>query len=151
MPNNIALDWHWGDSEKVSAAFASAAHVTKLPAINQRLVVNAIEPRSAIGEFTKTDERWTLHSCSQGVFGLKNMLRDVLGAPAEKVRILTGNVGGSFGMKAALYPEYVCILHAARELGRPVKWTDDRSGRSSPTITAAPSTWKWRSRSTRTG
>jgi aerobic carbon-monoxide dehydrogenase large subunit len=128
VPNNIALDWHWGDSEKVSAAFASAAHVTKLPAINQRLVVNAIEPRSAIGEFTKTDERWTLHSCSQGVFGLKNMLRDVLGVPAEKVRILTGNVGGSFGMKAAMYPEYVCILHAARELGRPVKWTDDRSG-----------------------
>ena len=77
---------------------------------------------------TRTDERWTLHSCSQGVFGLKNMLRDVLGAPAEKVRILTGNVGGSFGMKAAMYPEYVCILHAARELGRPVKWTDDRSG-----------------------
>ncbi len=62
------------------------------------------------------------------MFGLKNMLRDVLGAPAEKVRILTGNVGGSFGMKAAMYPEYVCILHAARELGRPVKWTDDRSG-----------------------
>ncbi len=128
VPNNLALDWRWGNSEKVSAAFASAAHVTKLPAINQRLVVNAIEPRSAIGEFTRTDERWTLHSCSQGVFGLKNMLREVLGVPAEKVRILTGNVGGSFGMKAAMYPEYVCILHAARELGRPVKWTDDRSG-----------------------
>ena len=128
VPNNVALDWHWGDREKVSAAFARAAHVTRLPAINQRLVVNAIEPRSAIGEFTKTDQRWTLHSCSQGVFGLKNMLRDVLGAPAEQVRILTGNVGGSFGMKAAMYPEYVCILHAARELSRPVKWTDDRSG-----------------------
>jgi aerobic carbon-monoxide dehydrogenase large subunit len=128
VPNNIALDWQWGDSEKVAAAFASAAHVTRLPAVNQRLVVNAIEPRSAIGEFTKSDERWTLHSCSQGVFGLKNMLREVLGVPAEKVRVLTGNVGGSFGMKAAMYPEYVAILHAAKALGRPVKWTDDRSG-----------------------
>src|SRR6185437_2701945 len=68
------------------------------------------------------------HSCSQGVFGLRNSLKDILNAPADKVRVLTGNVGGSFGMKASVYPEYVCILHAARALGRPVKWTDERSG-----------------------
>jgi carbon-monoxide dehydrogenase large subunit len=128
VPNNVALDYHQGDSAKVEAAFKSAAHVTRLPAINQRLVVNSIEPRSAIGEYAKADAKWTLHSCSQGVFGLKNMLRDALGAPADKVRVLTGNVGGSFGMKAALYPEYLCVLHGARELGRPVKWTDERSG-----------------------
>jgi carbon-monoxide dehydrogenase large subunit len=128
VPNNVALDYHQGDSAKVEAAFKSAAHVTRLPAINQRLVVNSIEPRSAIGEYAKADAKWTLHSCSQGVFGLKNMLRDALSAPADKVRVLTGNVGGSFGMKAALYPEYVCILHGAHELGRPVKWTDERSG-----------------------
>ncbi len=127
-PGNIALDFHYGDKDKIADAFAKAAHVVKLPLINQRLVVNSIEPRSAIGEFDAKDEKWTLHSCSQGVFGLKNMLRDILGAPAEKVRVLTGNVGGSFGMKAAAYPEYVCILHAARKLGRPVKWTDERSG-----------------------
>ena len=91
-------------------------------------MVNSIEPRSAIGEFGPSDEKWTLHSCSQGVFGLKNALRDILGTTPEKVRVLTGNVGGSFGMKASPYPEYVCILHAARLLGRPVKWTDERSG-----------------------
>jgi carbon-monoxide dehydrogenase large subunit len=128
VPGNIALDYHYGDKDKVAAAFASAAHLVKMPLINQRLVVNAIEPRSAIGEFDAIDERWTLHSCSQGVFGLKNMMREILNAPAEKMRVLTGNVGGSFGMKAASYPEYVCILHAARVLGRPVKWTDERSG-----------------------
>ena len=127
-PDNIALDYHYGDSEKVAEAFASAAHVVKLPVVNQRLVVNSIEPRSAIGEFDPSDEKWTLHSCSQGVFGLKNALRDILGTTPEKVRVLTGNVGGSFGMKASPYPEYVCILHAARLLGRPVKWTDERSG-----------------------
>jgi aerobic carbon-monoxide dehydrogenase large subunit len=127
-PGNIALDYHYGDKDKVAEAFAKAAHVVKLPLINQRLVVNSIEPRSAIGEFDAGQEKWTLHSCSQGVFGLKTMLRDILGAPAEKVRVLTGNVGGSFGMKAATYPEYVCILHGARMLGRPVKWTDERSG-----------------------
>src|SRR5476649_1009487 len=127
-PGNIALDYHYGDKEKVAEAFAKAAHVVRLPLINQRLVVNSIEPRSAIGEFDKASEKWTLHSCSQGVFGLKNMLRDILAAPADKVRVMTGNVGGSFGMKAAVYPEYVCILHGARMLGRPVKWTDERSG-----------------------
>jgi carbon-monoxide dehydrogenase large subunit len=128
VPGNIALDYHYGDKDKVAEAFASAAHVVKLPLINQRLVVNSIESRSAIGEFDAKEEKWTLHSCSQGVFGLKNMMREILNAPAEKVRVLTGNVGGSFGMKAASYPEYVCILHAARALGRPMKWTDERSG-----------------------
>ena len=128
VPDNVVLDYHYGDSAKVSDAFAKAAHVVKLPLVNQRLVVASIEPRSAIGEFDKKDEKWTLHSCSQGVFGLKNMMRDILGAKPEQVRILTGNVGGSFGMKAASYPEYVCILHAAKLLGRPVKWTDERSG-----------------------
>jgi carbon-monoxide dehydrogenase large subunit len=128
VPGNVCLDYHYGDSDKVTAAFAGAAHVFKLPLVNQRLVVNAIEPRSAIGEFDKSDGKWTLHSCSQGVFGLKNMMRDILGAKPEQLRILTGNVGGSFGMKAASYPEYVCILHAAKVLGRPVKWTDERSG-----------------------
>jgi len=128
VPGNIALDFHHGDAEKVAEAFVKAAHVVKLPLINQRLVVAAIEPRSAIGEYERTSERWTLHSSSQGVFGLKNLLRDILNAPPEKVRVLTGNVGGSFGMKAVVYPEYVCILHAARVLGRPVKWTDERSG-----------------------
>ena len=128
VPGNIALDYHYGDKDKVAEAFAKAAHVVKLPLINQRLVVNTIEPRSAIGEFDAKDGKWTLNSCSQGVFGLKNMMADILGAPAAKVRVLTGNVGGSFGMKAASYPEYVCILHGARALGRPVKWTDERSG-----------------------
>jgi carbon-monoxide dehydrogenase large subunit len=128
VPDNVALDFHYGDADKVAAAFAQAAHVTRLPLVNQRLVVNSIEPRSAIGEYEPASGKWTLHSCSQGVFGLKNSLKDILNAPADKVRVLTGNVGGSFGMKASVYPEYVCILHAARALGRPVKWTDERSG-----------------------
>jgi carbon-monoxide dehydrogenase large subunit len=127
VPRNIALDYHYGDAGKVAEAFARAAHVVRLPLVNQRLVVNSIEPRSAIGEFDAKTGHWTLHSCSQGVFGLKTALRDILGAPADKVRVITGNVGGSFGMKAAVYPEYVCILHGARAVGRPVKWTDERS------------------------
>ena len=128
VPGNVALDYHIGDAEKVSAAFAKAAHVTKLEIVNNRLVVSAMEPRSAIGVYDKSNEHWTLHSGSQGVVGMRNQLaNDILGVKPEKVRVLSGNVGGSFGMKASVYPEYVCILHAARELGHPVKWTDERA------------------------
>ncbi|HVX99632.1 MAG TPA: xanthine dehydrogenase family protein molybdopterin-binding subunit [Pseudorhodoplanes sp.] len=128
VPNNIALDYHYGDSEKVAAAFAKAAHVTKLRLVNTRVIVSAMEPRAAIGEYDKSSDRWTLHAGSQGVMGMKNMLVDMLKTDKSKVRVITGNVGGSFGMKAAVYPEYICILHASKMLGRPVKWTDERSG-----------------------
>ena len=127
VPGNVSLDFHYGDSEKVNAAFAQAAHKVKLKLINNRLVVNAMEPRAAIGSFDKTNERFTLHSVSQGVMGLKAGLVGVMKTTPDKVHVITGNVGGSFGMKAQVYPEYVCILHAARALGRPVKWTDERS------------------------
>ena len=128
VPNNIALDYHYGDTAKVAEAFAKAKHVTRVTTSNQRMVVNAMEPRAAIGEYDTASGKWTLYSTSQGVFGMKTSLMDILGAPADKVRVITGQVGGSFGMKAAVYPEYVCILHGARMLGRPVKWTDERSG-----------------------
>jgi len=127
-PNNIALDYHYGDAAKVADAFAKAKHITRLETSNQRMVVNAMEPRAAIGEYDAASEKWTLYSSSQGVYGMKTSLMDILSAPADKVRVVTGQVGGSFGMKAAVYPEYVCILHGARQLGRPVKWTDERSG-----------------------
>jgi aerobic carbon-monoxide dehydrogenase large subunit len=95
--------------------------------VNSRVVVNAMEPRAALGAYDAVSDRWTLHTGSQGVMGMKAQLCFVLGAPPEKVHVLTGNVGGSFGMKASVYPEYVCVLHAARALGRPVKWTDERT------------------------
>ena len=129
IPGNVCLDFQFGDAAKVAAAFAGAAHVTRLPIRNNRVVVCAMEPRSAIGEFEAATGRYTLHVGSQGVFGLKaQMAKDVLQVPPEQVRILTGNVGGSFGMKASAYPEYLCVLHAAKLLGRPVKWTDERTG-----------------------
>ena len=87
-----------------------------------------MEPRSAIGVYEAESGRFTLHVGSQGVFGLRNSLADgVLKQPRDKVRVLTGNVGGSFGMKAPVYPEYLPLLEASKRLGRPVKWTDLRS------------------------
>jgi len=129
IPGNVVLDYAYGDAAAIDAAFANAAHVTTLRLRNNRVVVCAMEPRSAIGEYDAAEGRYTLRVGSQGVFGLRAQLaRDILRVPPEKVRVLTGNVGGSFGMKAFVYPEYVCLLHAAKILGRPVKWTDDRTG-----------------------
>src|SRR5262249_19695223 len=127
IPNNVALDYHYGDSEKLDAAFASAAHVTRLDLVNTRVAVVSMEPRVALASFDKKTERYTLQVPTQGASGNKATLARILNVPPEKVRVLTANVGGSFGMKNVNYPEYVCILHAAKTLRRPVKWTDERS------------------------
>jgi aerobic carbon-monoxide dehydrogenase large subunit len=127
-PENVALDYHYGDADQVAAAFAKAAHVTRLKLVNSRVIVNAMEPRAAIGSYDSQSGRFTLYVPSQGVFGMKANVAEILKVEPKQVRILSGHVGGSFGMKAAPFPEYVCVLHAARALNRPVKWTDERSG-----------------------
>ncbi len=127
-PMNVGLDFHYGDSEKVTAAFAAAAYVTRLQLRSNRIVVNPIEPRSALAHYDAARRHWTLHVELQGVFGFRNYIASVLGIGRDKLRVLTDRVGGSFGMKQPTAAEYFCILHAARELGRPVKWTDERSG-----------------------
>src|SRR5438552_11519979 len=128
VPGNVGLDFHYGESAKVAAAFAAAAHVTRLDLRSNRIVVNPIEPRSALAQYDAERQHWTLHVESQGVFGFRNYIAGVLGVGRDKLRVLTDRVGGSFGMKQPTDAEYYCSLPAARELGRPVKWTDDRSG-----------------------
>jgi carbon-monoxide dehydrogenase large subunit len=127
IPNNVALDYHYGDSAKVEAAFAAAAHVTKLDIVNTRVAVVAMEPRAALASYDKASERFTIQVPTQGVAGNRANLAKNMKLPNEKVRVLTANVGGSFGMKNINYPEYMCILYAAKVLGKPVKWTDERS------------------------
>jgi carbon-monoxide dehydrogenase large subunit len=128
IPNNVALDYHYGDAAKVDAAFTEAAHVTRLDIVNTRVAVVAMEPRAALASYDSASERYTIQVPTQGVAGNRNTLaKNLLKVPNEKVRLLTANVGGSFGMKNINYPEYICILHAAKALGRPVKWTDERS------------------------
>src|SRR6202789_1973775 len=128
IPNNVALDYHFGDTEKVEQAFKNAAHVTKLDILNTRVAVVAMEPRAALASYDKASERFTIQVPTQGVAANRvGLAKNILKVPNDKVRVLTANVGGSFGMKNINYPEYVCILHAAKALGRPVKWTDERS------------------------
>jgi carbon-monoxide dehydrogenase large subunit len=127
-PDNVCADFLYGDVAKVNEAFAKAAHVTKLRLISNRIVVCAMEPRTAIGHYDKATDRSTLYAGCQGVFGLKNQMAQLLGIKPAQMRVVTGNVGGSFGMKGSPYPEYAGLFHASKILGRPVKWTDDRSG-----------------------
>jgi aerobic carbon-monoxide dehydrogenase large subunit len=128
IPNNVPLDYHFGDAAKVEAAFTGAAHVTKLDIVNTRVAVVAMEPRAALASYDEATERFTIQVPTQGVAANRiNLAKNILKVPNEKVHLLTANVGGSFGMKNINYPEYVCILHAAKALGRTVKWTDERS------------------------
>ena len=117
----MALDYHYGDTAKIEAAFASAAHVTKLDIVNSRVAVVSMEPRVALAAYDKETERYTTASSDPGCFRQQGDARQDTQHPNDKVRILTANVGGSFGMKNINYPEYICILHAAKTLGRPVK------------------------------
>jgi len=126
-PGNVILDFHHGDAEAVEKAFQEAAHMVSMAIDNSRVVVSAMEPRSAIAEFQSNNGRYTLHLGCQGAFPMRNNLANVVKVDPSKVHVLVGHVGGSFGMKSAAYPEYICLLHAAKELGRPVKWTDERS------------------------
>ena len=127
IPNNVALDYQSGDEAALDEAFAKAAHVTRLEIANTRVAVVSMEPRTGLGYYDKATQRYTIEMPTQGVAGNRTLLAKTLNVPSEKVRVLTPNVGGSFGMKNAAYPEYICILHAAKQLGRPVKWTDERS------------------------
>jgi len=126
-PGNVALDYHFGDSEKVAEAFANAAHVTKLHITNSRIVINAMEPRAAVAQYDPDSGRFTLWAPTQGVTGSRANVAEMMKLTPDKVRFIATNVGGSFGMKGSVFPEYICALHASRALGRPVKWTDTRS------------------------
>jgi len=113
-PGNLAVEFHYGDAEKVAAAFARAAHVARLTAVNNRVVICPMEPRAAIASFDEADGRYTLRVCSQGVHRMQNLLAASLGVDRKNVRVLTFNVGGSFGLKGAPFPEYLPARSAGR-------------------------------------
>ena len=127
-PGNVCLDFHYGDSETGRRRLRArrACHETVACATTVSSCVRWSRARPSANTMPEAD-RLILRLGCQGVFGQRNLLSSILGVPVEKLRVLTGNVGGSFGMKSSAYPEYICLLYAARTLGRPVKWTDERS------------------------
>jgi aerobic carbon-monoxide dehydrogenase large subunit len=125
-PDNIALDWGLGDPAAVDAAFAQAARIVEIDLAINRVVVNSIEARSVVGEYDATSDRYTVYLGSQGVFGMRRNLAAGLAVDEERIRVVTQDVGGSFGMKSFAFPENALVPFAARQLGRPVKWASER-------------------------
>jgi carbon-monoxide dehydrogenase large subunit len=125
--NNVAFDWQIGDKAATDALFAKAAHVVSLTVVNNRIVVSSMEARVAIADHDAETGRWTLYANTQGGWLLKDLLGPVFGTTPDRFRVITNDVGGGFGMKLFLYAEHVLTCYAARKLGRPVKWTSDRS------------------------
>ena len=127
-PGNICYDWGHGDKAAVDAAFAKAAHVTRLEFSNNRLIPNAMEPRAAIASYTKHDESYTLYVANQNPHVERLLMcAFVLGLPESKVRVIAPDVGGGFGSKIFLYAEETAMVWASKRVGRPIKWTAERS------------------------
>jgi carbon-monoxide dehydrogenase large subunit len=127
-PGNLCFDWEIGDRAAVARAAAAARHRIALELVNNRVVVTSMEPRGAIGAYDPGEECYTLWSSTQGSHFLRNLLAEsIFHVPENRIRVVTPDVGGGFGMKLFLYPEHVLVLWAAKRLGRPVKWICERS------------------------
>ena len=127
-PNNTVFNWHVGDKASTDAAFAGAAHVTKLDLINNRLIPNAMEPRAAIGEYDSGTDAITLYTTSQNPHVARLVLSAFIGlAPEHKLRVIAPDVGGGFGSKIFIYAEETVCAWAAKKIDRPVKWTAERT------------------------
>lgn len=123
--DNVVYDWDYGNKAETDAAFAKAAHTTKLEIADNRVIANALEPRGCYAEV----ENDRLHVCinGQGVWGSRDEIAEKLGLDKSEVRVTNPDVGGGFGMKAFMYPEYFAVADAARRLNQPVRWMSDRA------------------------
>ncbi len=128
VPDNLCFHWELGDGAQTDAAFAAAAHVTTLELTNNRLIPNAMEPRAAVGIYDRSTEEFTLYTTSQNPHLERLILSAFVNlAPEHKLRVISPDVGGGFGSKIFVYPEETAVAWAAKQVGRPVKWTADRS------------------------
>lgn len=125
VPNNLCFFWEAGDKAATDAAFASAAHVARVAIRNNRVAPVSMEPRAILVRH-EADTGFEIHLGSQGVAGLHGLFAKMLGEPLDRIRLITPDVGGGFGMKSFMFPEYILAAMAARRLGSPVKWTSDR-------------------------
>lgn len=127
VPGNIVLDYESGNEVLAGQAFEKAARVVELEVDISRVIGNPMEPRACLAAFDTASGRYHLYACTQGAAIMRNQLSAVLGVPPEQIRVIAEDVGGGFGVRFNLYPEYCAALFAAKRLGRPVKWTGSRS------------------------
>ena len=126
--SNVALDWESGDKATVDATFSRAAHITRLDVVNNRIMVNALEPRGVVARYDSLEDRYTVYTTSQGSNEIRAALSKSVQVPLEKIRVVTPpDVGGGFGIKNGLYPEQIVAAWAAKRIGRAVKWYPERT------------------------
>jgi carbon-monoxide dehydrogenase large subunit len=132
-PGNIAVDWPGlapdaeANAKEVDGIIASAKHVARVALVQQRILVQSMEPRGATASYDPANESYFLRCCSQSARALRDGLAPILGVPNQRLRVVTEDVGGAFGLKTGPYPEYLAILVAARKIGRPVHWMSNRA------------------------
>src|SRR5690606_32863523 len=125
---NLIFDWELGDAKAVDEALASAAHVTRMRIVNNRLIPNAMEPRAALGHYDRAEDHFTLWTTSQNPHVARLVMSAFYNvAPENKLRVIAPDVGGGFGSKIYIYPEEIVCLWASKRTGVPVKWTADRT------------------------
>ena len=123
---NVMIDAEVGDAAATDAAFAAAAHVTRLETWVNRVTGVPMEPRSAVGLYDKESDRYTLYAGSGGIVRQKRELSQIFGVPFDSVRVVTQEIGGNFGTKNSFFPEFAMVVWGAKRVGRPVKWTAER-------------------------
>jgi carbon-monoxide dehydrogenase large subunit len=132
-PGNIAVDWLGlapdpeANAKEVERVIASAKHVVKVSVVHQRIMVHSMEPRGATASYDAANDSYFLRCCSQSARALRDGMAPILGVPNQRLRVVTEDVGGAFGLKTGPYPEYLAILVAARKIGRPVHWMSNRA------------------------
>jgi carbon-monoxide dehydrogenase large subunit len=132
-PGNIAVDWPGpnpdpdGNAKKVDEIFAAAKHVARVAVMNQRMMANSMEPRGATASYDATNDSYLMRSCSQGAGAMREPVMAIMNLPKERVRIITEDVGGAFGLKTGPYPENIALMVGAKKFGRPIHWMSTRS------------------------
>src|SRR5215471_13546624 len=126
-PDNISFVYLEGDKAATDAACADAAHIVKRKFVINRVTAATMEPRGSIGDYNAAEHRYTIYTTLQRTHAYRSELSQVLRVPESRVRVVAGDIGGSFGMKSAIYPEVALVLLASKLVGRPVKWTSTRS------------------------
>ena len=126
-PRNSAFEYSYGSREKTERAFQQAAHIVELNLNAERIAGNPMEPKSCLANFLKKDGSFDVYLPSQGTADLRNSLADITGLPRDKLRLHSVDVGGAFGVRNEIYPEFLALMLASRQFGRPVKWTGARS------------------------
>jgi carbon-monoxide dehydrogenase large subunit len=132
-PGNIAVDWPGpnpdpdGNAKKIDEIIATAKHVARVAVMNQRMMANSMEPRGATASYDATNDSYLMRSCSQGAGAMREPVLAIMNLPKERVRIITEDVGGAFGLKTGPYPENIALMVGAKKFGRPIHWMSTRS------------------------